>query len=141
MKKSIKLVALTMALVVFMLALVSCSTYGSIKKNFEKNGYTLQNAENEPTETIELDEGEITYTIHTFQKEGSGIIGSIMQGVSTAVVWEFSSSKDLQKAMAEDEDIKAFLQDADESEYVNGNCILMTINPDAVKIFNGEDLD
>ena len=43
--------------------------------------------------------------------------------------------------MEENEDIKAVLKDAEESKFVNGNCILMTINPDAVKIFNGESLE
>ena len=150
MKKSIKLIALMMALVFCTLALVSCSSFGSIKSNFEKNGYALQNEDNEPTDTIELEDGTITYTIHTFQKEASddednGLLGDIAgalgEALSTAIVWEFASEGDLEKAMAEDEDIKAVLEDAQESRFVNGNCILMTINPDAVKIFNGESLD
>ena len=137
-----------MALVMCTLALVSCSSFGSIKSNFEKNGYELKNADNESTGTIKLEDGEITYTIHTFQvkKEESdsaigSIIGGITQGLSTAIVWEFASDKDLAKAMEENEEIKAVLKDAEESKYVNGNCILMTINPDAVKLFNGESLE
>ena len=148
MKKTVKIVALAMALVLCTLALVSCSSFGSIKSNFEKNGYELVSADKETTGTIKLEEGEITYTIHTFQlkqEEGGSaldnILGGIAQGLSTAIVWEFASDKDLAKAMEENEDIKAVLKDAEESKFVNGNCILMTINPDAVKIFNGESLE
>lgn len=148
MKKTVKLIALAMALVLCTLALVSCSAFSSIKSNFEKNGYELVSADKETTGTIKLEEGEITYTIHTFQlkKEEGGsaldnILGGIAQGLSTAVVWEFSSDSDLKKAMAENEEIKAVLKDAEESKFVNGNCILMTINPDAVKLFNGESLE
>lgn len=148
MKKTVKIIALAMALVLCTLALVSCSSFGSIKSNFEKNGYELKNEDNEATGTVKLEDGEITYTIHTFQvkKEESDsalgtIIGGITQGLSTAIVWEFDSDKDLKKAMDENEDIKKLLADAEESKYVNGNCILMTINPDAVKIFNGESIE
>ena len=140
MKKVLRIVALSLVLVLMLGTLVSCSSYGSIKKSFEKNGYTLQNADNEKTGKIETEDGEITYTIHIFQKEGDGFIGNLTQGLSTATVWEFSSDKDLQKALDENEDMQAVLKDAQESDFVNGNCILMTINPDAVKIFNGEDL-
>ena len=38
--------------------------------------------------------------------------------------------------MAENEDMMNALEDAQESELVNGNCFLMTINPEAVEIFN-----
>lgn len=143
MKKTLRIVAIMMALVLCTLALVSCSTFGSIKSNFESNGYELAGESKEGK--IALDEGEITYTIHTFQKknEGNGgaldnIVGGITQALSTALVWEFSSSADLEKAMEENADIKAVLKNAQESDYVNGNCILMTVNPTAVKIFKGE---
>ena len=138
MKKTVKLIALAMALVLCTLALVSCSSFGSVKKNFEANGYELQDADNEKTGTIKLEEGELTYTIHTFKKKDSGIISGAL---STAIVWEFASDKDLAKAIEENDEIKAVLKDAEESKFVNGNCILMTINPDAVKLFNGESLE
>ena len=135
MKKTLRIVSLMLVLVMSVMLLASCSTYGSIKKDFENAGYTLQNADNEKTGEIETEDGVITYTIHTFQKEGSGILGGITQGLSTAVVWEFSSDKDLAKALAENEDMQKIATDAQESKYVNGNCILMTINSEAVEIF------
>ena len=146
MKKSIRLLALVMALVLCTLALVSCSTFGSIKNNFAKNGYELMGDSKQASFTYE--EYEINYTVHTFQfkpeDDGSalgGILGGIAQGLSTAIVWEFGSNADLQKALAGNENVKVLLKDADQSRLVNGNCILMTINPDAIKIFNGESLE
>ena len=136
MKKFTKILALTLVVAMCVVMLVSCSSYGGIKRAFEDAGYTLQSADNEKTGEIKTDEGTITYTIHTFQKEGEGILGGITQGLSTAVVWEFSSDKDLAKAMSENEEMKGLLEDAQESQLVNGNCFLMTINPDAVEIFN-----
>lgn len=136
MKNTVRILALMLVLVMSVMLLVSCSTYGTIKKDFEEAGYTLQNEDNEKTGEIETEDGVITYTIHSFQKEGSGILGSITQGLSTAVIWEFSSDKDLAKAMAENEDMMDALEKAQESELVNGNCFLLTINPDAIEIFN-----
>lgn len=142
MKNFVKVMAVMLVLVIATTSLISCSSYGSIKKNFEKAGYVLQNADEEKTGEIKTDDGVITYTIHTFQKESKdnsglgAIIGGIGSALSTAVVWEFSSDKDLAKAMAENEDMKDALGKAQESELVNGNCFLMTINSEAVEIFN-----
>ncbi len=142
MKRFVKVVALMLVLVMAITCLISCSTYGGIKKDFENAGYVLQNADSEKTGEIKTDDGVITYTIHTFQKESSdnsglgAIIGGITSTLSTAIVWEFSSDKDLQKAMAENDDMKEALNKAQQSELVNGNCFLLTINPDAIEIFN-----
>ena len=133
MKNTIKIVSLMIVLVFAVVCLASCSTYGAIKSDFEDAGYALQYEDNEKTGEIETDDGVITYTIHTFQKENAGILGGL---ASTAIIWEFSSDDDLAKAMAENEDMMAALEDAQESKLVNGNCFLMTINPDAIEIFN-----
>ena len=134
--KTLRIVALVLVLAMSVMMLASCSKYNSIKSDFEDAGYTLQNEDNEKTGTVTTDDGELTYTIHTFQKEGEGLLGGISSALSTAIVWEFESDKDLAKAMAENEDMKDLLTKAQESELVNGNCFLMTINPDAIEIFN-----
>ncbi len=146
MKKTVRLLALAMALVLCVLALASCSSFGSVKRNFEKNGYELKGESEKASFTYE--NYEINYTVHTFQVKTEdddsalgNIIGGLTQAFSTAIVWEFGSNADLQKALAGNEDVKALLKDADQSRLVNGNCILMTINPDAIKIFNGESLE
>ena len=38
--------------------------------------------------------------------------------------------------MAESKEMKELLGKAQESDLVNGNCFLLTINPDAIEIFN-----
>ena len=147
MKKTVKILALTLALVLCTLALVSCSTFPSIQKSFENNGYELQGEGK--TGSFSYEGKEISYTVYTFQlkkaEEDGGlldnIIGGITQTLSTAIVWEFATNADLQKAIESSEEIKTVLKDAETSDYVNGNCVLMTVNPDAVKIFNGETLD
>ncbi len=142
MKNTVRILALALVLVMSITCLVSCSTYGGIKKDFENAGYVLQNADNEKSGEISTEDGVIKYTIHTFQKESNdnsglgAIIGGIGSMLSTAVIWEFASDKDLAKAMSENADMKEALTKAQESELVNGNCFLMTINPEAVEIFN-----
>lgn len=131
MKNLIKVLALSMVVVLSVVMLVSCSAYGGIKSAFEDAGYTLQNEDNEKTGTIETDDGTITYTIHTFQKEG----GILTELASTAVVWEFESDKDLEKAVESSETLKGIIKDLQNSDYVNGNCVLTTLNPDAVEVF------
>ena len=65
------------------------------------------------------------------------MLGGLTQGLSTAIVWEFSSSSDLMAAIEESETLKGLIKDAQNSDYVNGNCVLTTINPEAVEIFKG----
>ena len=137
MKNVIKVLALSMVVVLSVLMLVSCSTYGKIQGAFEDAGYVLQNADKEATGEIETENGVITYTIHTFQKEGEGLLGGLTQALSTAVVWEFGSDDDLMAAIEESETLKGIIKDAQNSDYINGNCVLTTINPDAVEIFKG----
>ena len=150
--KRILTTALAMLLVLAsVLTLASCgSTFGTIKANFEKAGYELKE---EAEKTIELttDNGKLTVSVHTFQlkqeenEEENGLLGDILDGVgsligafSTAMVYEFSTSADLTKALSENDEMVALFKDAQESEYVNGNCLLVTLNPDALKIFKGE---
>ena len=134
MKKFTKILAMTLVVAMCIVMLVSCSSYGKIKRAFEAEGYTLQNADNEPTKTITTESGEITLTVHTFQKEGEGLLGNIAEGLSTAIVWEFSSSADLEEAL-ESDTLKGIIKDAQKSDVVNGNCVLTTINPSAIEIF------
>ena len=134
MKNVIKVLALSMVVVLSVLMLVSCSSYGKIESAFKKADYTLKGEE---TGTIKTENGVITYTIHTFQKEGEGLLGGLTQALSTAVVWEFSSSADLAAALEESETLKGIIKDLQNSDYVNGNCVLTTVNPDALEIFKG----
>ncbi len=133
MKKVIKIAALMLVLVVVVGALASCgSTFGSIQSRFEDKGYELKSSES--TE-IDTDDGKISITVHTFQlKKGGAILGAL----STAVVWEFGSDADMAKAIESNKTLTALIDDAQDSDFVNGNCVLTTVNPDAIKAFKGE---
>jgi hypothetical protein len=75
-------------------------------------------------------------------EEGNGLLGGIAGAIEsllkTVVVLEFESDDDLTKAIAEDgsETLKGLLKDVQKSEYVNGNCLLVTIDPTAKEIFS-----
>ncbi len=138
MKNTKRILCLALILVT-LFTLVACSSFGGIKSNFEKNGYTYIKADENDTTTkaitAELEKGEISCTVHAFSKNGT-ILPSI------ALVLEFGSDKELQKAISEDgsETLKGLIKDAQNSEYVNGNCILFPLsilNADEMKeIFN-----
>ena len=135
MKNTLKITALALVLVTVLCLLVSCaSTFGGIKANFERNNYELKSSE---SGKLAADGKELTYSIHTFQKKDSGLLGGLF---STAIVWEFGSNADLTAALAESETLKGLLKDAQQSDLVNGNCVLLTVNTDAIKIFKGESL-
>ena len=140
MKNTLKITALALVLVTVLCLLVSCgSTFGGIKANFEKHNYELKSSE---PGKIEYDGKVLNYTVHTFQKKSDGgILGSIGSALSTAVVWEFSSNADLNAALEQNETLKGLLKDAQQSDFVNGNCVLLTLlNTDAIKLFKGESL-
>ena len=145
MKRTLKITALALVLATLAILLVSCGTsFGGIRANFEKHNYELKSSE---PGKIEYDGKVLNYTIHTFQlkKNDSGnffedigsIIGSL---VSTAVVWEFSSNADLNAALEQNDTLKGLLESAQKTDFVNGNCVLLTVNTDAIKLFKGESL-
>ena len=146
MKNTLKITALALVLVTVLALLVSCgSTFGGIKANFEKHNYELKSSE---SGKIESEDGKVlTYTVHTFQlkKSESGnfwedLGSSIGSLASTAIVWEFGSNADLTAALDESETLKGLMKDAQQSDLVNGNCVLLTLNPNAIKLFKGESL-
>lgn len=144
MKRILSTTVAMLLLLSMVLSLASCgSTFGGIKANFEKAGYELKE-DAEKTVELTTDDGKISVTVHTFQlkkqETGSGLgdlIGGIASLASTAIVYEFGSDADLAKALAENEDVMNAIKDAQESDLVNGNCLLMTVNPEAVEIFKG----
>ena len=139
MKRTLKITALALVLATLVVLLVSCATsFGGIRANFEKHNYELKSSE---PGKIEYDGKVLNYTIHTFQvKSDGGFLGSIGSALSTAIVWEFSSNADLNAALEQNDTLKGLLNDAQQSDLVNGNCVLLTVNPDAIKLFKGESL-
>jgi ABC-type molybdate transport system substrate-binding protein len=129
MKTMTKLTALVLVCVMLLACLVSCgSAFGKIKKNFEDAGYTYQSEDangdsTAKTITAELEEGNLDCTVHVFKGEGAF-------GVPVyAMVLEFKSDKELAKAFAEEgsETLKGLIKDAQNSEYVRDNCVLVAL--------------
>ena len=158
MKKFARIIAVAL-LVVMALSLVSCSSsFGSIKSNFEKNGYVYVEDDDGngifDAFTADFEEGEVSCTLHVFKAEEKeqddddksslgSLIGSAIDSFVNAVdycgVIEFKSDKDMQKALADNETLKGLIADAQDSDLVNGNCILITglINiEEKIEIFN-----
>jgi hypothetical protein len=109
---------------VMVLSLVACSTYGAILKNFEEAGYTeIKDDDNSSVKTItaELEKGDLTCDVHFLRKE-DGILNT-----RNVIILEFSSEKELLEAVEESETLKGLIKDAQKSEFVNGNCVLLPL--------------
>lgn len=161
--KTLTRITAVVILAVMVLSLVACSSFGSIKSNFEKNGYVyLENEEGNSifdSYTADLEEGEISCTFHVFKYEGKdeetegdsslggllgGLVDSLVDAVDYCGVIEFASDKDMEKALEESATLKGLIEDAQDSDLVKGNCILITgvVRIDEkIKIFNGEKVD
>ena len=122
MKKTVKIVSMALLLVAVMVMLVSCSSFKKIKGNFEDAGYTLvENNDEANTITAELEEGNISCTAHLFEKKGDLL-------TYNALVLEFKSDEDLNKALSESETLKGLVKDLQNSKLVNGNCLLVPLS-------------
>ncbi len=151
MKTVCKLTAVLLLAVMMLGALVSCgSTFSKIKSNFEKAGYTYVNNDEEGNSTAkaitaELEEGNLNCTVHFFKTETeAGAFGISVSMPSYCMVLEFSSDKELQKALSDEENgsatLRGLIQDAQKSEYVRDNCVLVALSltkaEEMVEIFN-----
>lgn len=128
MKKTLRFLAFALIAVMMLTVLASCSSFNAIKKNFEEAGYTLKDADDKTNKIVaSLDEGDISVTAYRFVKEGEGIVGALGLDYN-ALVLEFGSDADLQKAISENETVKGYIKDAQESQLVRGNCVLIPLS-------------
>ena len=116
-----------------MLTFVSCSAYGKIEKNFKDAGYEVVSEDNETANTIkaELEEGEVSVTVHVFKKSDSIL--------NYAIILEFGSKGDIEKSLEESETLKGFVKDIQKSSLVRDNCVLIPLGLEAssmTEIFN-----
>ncbi len=144
MKKSVRVLAFLM-LSVMVLSLVACSSFGSIKKSFLKHGYTyIESVSGEDEEsaafytiTAEMEKGNASCSIHLFKTE---VPYGPLKVPAYAMVLEFDSDDELKEYLSQSETLKGFLQDAQQSEYINGNCLLVPLSPtkyrEMIDIFN-----
>ena len=133
--KGFKKILLLFVMFGLVLTLAGCSNFSSVKKAMEKDGWSyVENGEEDKestTITAELEEGNISCTLHTFKKPGTILIQYVF-------IIEFASDKDLDKAFAEggSETLKGLIKDAQNSDYVNGTCVLIpTPIKEAVETF------
>ena len=134
MKNIIKLVALSLVLVMSVLAFASCGgKEGSIKAAFEGEGYTVTTVKAEDLDTIskgmlesflkELGEDVKNYEIMTCTK-----------GMSIAIVLKFPSENDLKSALTVEGNTEVY-DEAVEEGLINGNCLLLPLDEDVIDIF------
>ena len=142
MKTTLRLLSVVLLAVMMVTVFASCSSFNAIKKNFEEAGYELKESDDDTNKIVaSLKEGEISVTAHRFYKEDKvdALITSIPVTYN-ALVLEFDSDKELQKAISENEVIKAYIKDAQNSKYVRGNCVLIPLSitkpEEIIEIFN-----
>ncbi len=122
MKKKLATIFSSLALVAMLIAtLCACSTYGSVKSEYESKGWT----ENE--NCVKLQEtllknalGEDyaqTCKIHALAKNGSIL--------NYVVILEFKSTDEMNKKINESETLKGMIKDVQNSDLVNQNCVLL----------------
>lgn len=127
MKKKLGLIFSSLALVVVMIAtLCACSTFGGIKKAFEKEGYKenedVPAAQEQIVKGIFGEDADSYLTVHVFTKS-----------LSVATIVEFKSTKEMEeklKELADDEVIGGYVKQSIDNlqkcDIVNGNCVLVS---------------
>ena len=117
MKRKVTLLTVLMLTLSMLFALTACSSYGSIKKAYEDAGYTesesVQEYQDEIVEAMGEDYENVC-TIHLFTKDL----------LDFALILEFHSTKDLEEAYESSETLKGLVKDLQNSDLVNGNCVL-----------------
>ena len=122
MKKAVKLAAFMLVSVMLVMTLVSCSSYGKIEKNFKDAGYTEVELDETANKIVaELEEGSISCTAHLWKTE-SAVLDIIPV---YALVLEFGSEGDIDKAIEESGTISGMIEDVKKSELVRDNCLLV----------------
>ncbi|MBE5757223.1 MAG: hypothetical protein E7342_05440 [Clostridiales bacterium] len=131
--KKLSLVLLSLALAVCFL-FAGCSKYGSIKRAYEDAGWT-ENAQVQNWTTqintylAEENREDITDT-HVFEKAGLIL-------PEYAIIVEFKSTESLVQAIEDSATLQGIIEDAQNSDYVSGNCLLIPIisSNNALEVF------
>lgn len=133
MKNLTRVLALVLLVAAMATMLVSCTKYPSLKKAFEKEGYTESSAIEGVFEDIRkaLEKEELSVNLHLMTK---GIVNS-------ALIIEFKATEDMKKAydenamirdfvknVTEDEDAKAFAKALEDAGYAKGNCLVLSLS-------------
>ena len=134
MKQFAKIFSVVLALTL-LFSLAGCSSFGKIRKAFEKNDYTLNEDLESVTDSLykaamdeeTMNEMGITIKVHAFQKNGTLL--------NWVIILEFDCSKEKMQEYMESETVKGAFKDAQNSDYVNGSCVFLAGDKDALEIF------
>ena len=136
MKKLSVIVSVLLA-VVLAFGLVGCSSYGTLKKAFEKAGYEEVTELESVAETIkeEAKKNDIVVTLHGIKKV-KGLTSDLV------LIVEFKATEDMKKFYENSETVKGIVKDVAKNEdvkewqkamenagYAKGNCLVFSINP------------
>lgn len=133
MKKKLSLIITSVALMLIaIVTLCACSTYGSVKSAYKKEGY----------EEIEISEEYKKYATDMFGEEAADVITlHVLQlsvdddasladkaaaATSTVVIAEFNSTEDMEENMKKHvtaEDAKEISEKIQQLDTVSGNCV------------------
>jgi len=136
MKKFAMIVSILLV-AVLSVAMVGCSSYGSLKKAFEKEGYEEVTELEEYAESVkkEAEKDDLEVTLHAMKK---------VDGLKSTLVLivEFKATEDMKKFYEDSETVKGFVKDVTDNEdvkawqeamenagYAKGNCLVFTVNP------------
>ena len=130
MKKSLKVVALLVAMLAMSLFLTACgSSYGKIESALEENGYKKVETSSQGQNVVE--ESDVAVTAHFFTKE-----------INLVLVLEFKATEDMKEFYADSETMQGLLQDIqdegsaeefyqalEDAGLAKGNCLVLCLNP------------
>lgn len=134
MKKVLTAICSALLIAVFALTMAGCSSYGKIEKAFVNKGYTVStNLEKYQDKLLEAlnaeseEEAKAICTIHLLTKndELTGLVPT-----NYAFIFEFSSTKEMNEKINESETLKGLIKDVQNSDLVNGNCVLFPLSLD-----------
>ena len=120
MKKKLAMLFSSLALVLVMIAtLCACSTYGSVKRAYEKEGWT------EDETVVQLQKGFLSATLGEDYEKVCTIHGLKKDLLNYVVILEFDSTKEMNEEIKDNATLKGMIQDAQKSDIVSGTCILL----------------
>lgn len=138
MKKQLRICAVIATLVCALICFCSCGKYNSILKAFEDAGYTESDTATDIQQSVkdmvfgkdeDGNEDRSDVTLHVLYK-GDGLVKA------TVIIAEFKSDKALEERYEESKDLQNLVKDLQNSDYVNGNCVLVfNLASDGLTIF------
>ncbi len=137
MKKLTKALSLSLAALLAVMLLVSCSSIDNVKSRFQNAGYTYVTTEESvnglSSVTASLNEHQVKFTMHVFKLVEPGEFLGVLDITHYAVIIEFESDEALMQELAQTESatLKGIIQDAQASDHIEGNCLLIPITTSA----------